>query len=45
MIFWRLGSAGVEYCPLDWKMGLRRDSAYNQLRTMKLAAFSGFRLR
>ncbi len=39
MIFWRLGSAGVEYRPADWKVRLRRDSDIGQLRTMKPAAF------
>jgi hypothetical protein len=39
MIFWRLGSAGVEYRPADWKVRLRRDSDLGQLRTMKPAAF------
>lgn len=39
MIFWRLGSAGVEYRPTDWKVRLRRDSDIGQLRTMKPAAF------
>lgn len=39
MIFWRMGSAGVEYRPTDWKVRLRRDSDLHQLRTMKPAAF------
>jgi hypothetical protein len=39
MIFWRLGSAGVDYRPTDWKVRLRRDSDLGQLRTMKPAAF------
>lgn len=39
MIFWRLGSAGVDYRPGDWKVRLRRDSDIGQLRTMKPAAF------
>src|SRR3546814_16425848 len=39
MIFWRLGSAGVDYRPTDWKVRLRRDSDIGQLRTMKPAAF------
>lgn len=39
MIFWRLRSADVEYRPPDWKVRLRRDSDYGQLRTMKPAAF------
>src|SRR3546814_17198751 len=39
MIFWRLGSAGVDYRPTDWKVRLRRDSDIDQLRTMKPAAF------
>ena len=39
MIFWRLGSAGVEHRPADWKVRLRRDSDLGQLRTMKPAAF------
>lgn len=39
MIFWRLGSAGIEYRPTDWKVRMRRDSDLNQLRTMKPAAF------
>jgi hypothetical protein len=39
MIFWRLSSAGVEYRAPDWKVRLRRDSDYSQLRTMKPAAF------
>ncbi len=40
MLFWRLGSAGVEYRPTDWKVRLRRDSDYGQLRTMKIAALN-----
>jgi len=40
MIFWRMGSAGVEYRPTDWKVRLRRDSDLNQLRTMKPAALT-----
>ena len=40
MIFWRMGSAGVEYGPTDWKVRLRRDSDLNQLRTMKPAALT-----
>lgn len=39
MLFWRLGSAGIEYRPTDWKVRMRRDSDYAQLRTMKPAAF------
>jgi len=39
MIFWRMGSAGVEYRPTDWKVRMRRDSDLRQLRTMKPAAF------
>lgn len=39
MLFWRLSSAGVEYRPTDWKVRLRRESDYCQLRTMKPAAF------
>jgi hypothetical protein len=40
MLFWRLGSAGVEYRPMDWKVRLRRDSDYGQLRHMKTAALN-----
>ncbi|KAA9013894.1 hypothetical protein F4U94_15520 [Sphingobium limneticum] len=39
MIFWRMGSAGVNYRPADWKVRMRRDSDWRQLRTMKPAAF------
>lgn len=39
MLFWRLGSAGIEYRPTDWKVRLRRESDYGQMRTMKAAAF------
>lgn len=39
MIFWRMGSAGVEYRPTDWKVRLRRDSDVGQLQTMNPAAF------
>lgn len=39
MIFWRMGTAGIEYRPTDWKVRMRRDSDLGQLRTMKPAAF------
>ncbi|WP_380871572.1 hypothetical protein [Sphingomonas sp. DBB INV C78] len=39
MIFWRLGSAGIDYRPTDWKVRMRRDSDLAQLRTMTRAAF------
>lgn len=39
MIFWRLGTAGIEYRPTDWKVRMRRDSDLGQLRTMTPAAY------
>src|SRR3546814_20297023 len=39
MIFWRLGSAGVDYRPTDWKVRLSRARDIAQFRTQKTAAF------
>lgn len=39
MIFWRLGTAGIEYRPNDWKVRMRRDSDLGQLRNMTPAAY------
>ena len=38
-IFWRLDTARVEYRPTDWKVRLRRDSDYSQMRNMNPAAY------
>src|SRR3546814_18140711 len=42
MSFMRMGSACSKYRPADWKVRMRRDSDWRQLRTMKPAAFKRF---